>query len=191
MCRMLMLWKPRLENTIMIRFNSLDNSNREYWENIYYEAFPEAERIPFNDIFDNLRLLSEVKISVIVEDNQPVGIILLVELDKKSFILYLAVDSSLRGGGIGRKVLETLDNKYTEGFILESEETSVNATNQEQRQARYNFYKRNGLIDTHIISHNMGGDFHLLKSKESITEVDYVQALNILNIEATISPHNF
>lgn len=171
----------------MIKFQPINEENQAYWQQVYYEAFPEAERIDFDKLFPKSNYPAEVKLATIVEDQTNVGIILLVDMQSKAFILYLAVDANIRGRGIGRKVLDELKLMYPDGFILESESLDVDANNREQRLARYAFYERNGLIDTGIISHNMSGAFHLLTSKRATNINDYLKATKVLNIQVKLS----
>ncbi|GAP03469.1 hypothetical protein [Fructobacillus americanaquae] len=52
---------------------------------------------------------------VLVDGKQNVGIAYLIDLKDKAFVLYLAVDQSIRGQRIGGKTLSALKECYPQG----------------------------------------------------------------------------
>lgn len=163
-----------------MQFISLNQTNCDYWQAIYREAFPVSEQIPFQELKQKSVDHDQIKMIVLVDGKQNVGIAYLVDLKDKAFVLYLAVDQSIRGQGIGGKTLSALKECYPQGIILESESTLEDADNQQQRETRYHFYLKNGFIDTKKITHNMGRDFHLLTSNLDCFVADYLNSMKIL-----------
>lgn len=88
--------------------------------------------------------------------------------------------------GLGGKALAAMKGLYPAGFILESEQTGTQSINEKQRQARFRFYDRNGVKASDTISHNMGGDFHLMRSTEMINSQHYLEAIKMFGITAEL-----
>ncbi|QEA59001.1 GNAT family N-acetyltransferase [Leuconostoc koreense] len=170
----------------MIKIVDVTEENKAYWQNIYMQSFPAYERLDFIQLAQMAKTKESIKMALIV-DEQPVGILLLVEISvQKVFVLYFAVDTNIRGRGIGSQTIDALKNQYPNGVILESEITGQQADNEVQRVKRYDFYKRNGVNDSHLVTKNMGGTFHLLRTTDDISEADYLNAVSELGIEAQV-----
>ncbi|CAK1228787.1 GNAT family N-acetyltransferase [Fructobacillus evanidus] len=169
-----------------MQFIPLNQTNHDYWQTIYREAFPASEQIDFQELKQKEADHDQIKMVVLVNGEQNVGIAYFVDLKEKAFVLYLAVDQSIRGQGIGGKILSALKERYPKGIILESESTLEDADNQQQREARYHFYLKNGFIDTKKIAHNMERDFHLLTSNSDCSVADYLGSMKILGQETSV-----
>lgn len=168
----------------MITFKNITRSDEAavtYWEKIYMEAFPTDERAPINILLDLTEELDGAQMPIVYDDDQPVGIIFMNNMNTdRALILYLAMDASLRGKGYGAKVLAALQATYPMGIILETEVLDAEAENAEQRERRYGFYQRNGLMDSQLISYTLGGLFHLMRSSEFVTMDDYLKGIEQL-----------
>lgn len=164
----------------MITFEPI--TDEQYWEKIYLEAFPERERSPFADLKALAAEREQLRLNTIVADEQAIGVMVWVELGQdKAFILYFAIDQSLRGGGYGAKVIDALKNRFPNGFILEAEFQEPDADNLEQRERRYAFYEKNGVVDSQFASRAFGGIYHLMRTTTSITVEDYLAAVQVLS----------
>ncbi|MGX4594405.1 GNAT family N-acetyltransferase [Leuconostoc sp. JNUCC 76] len=171
----------------MIKIVNVTKKDEQYWYDVYLSAFPEYERLPFSQLQHVTNEQEAVRMATIVDDDQPVGILLLVEIsDQKVFVLYFAVDANIRGKGIGSRTITALTEKYPDGIVLESEIIGQHADNELQRVKRYEFYQRNGVTDSGFLTKNMGGTFHLLRSTELISDVEYIQAISTLEVEAEV-----
>ena len=73
------------------------------------------------------------------------------------------------------------------GIILESEVLDVHANNRTDRQRRYDFYLRNGLMDSGYLSDTLGGVFHLLRSSQQVSLEDYFDSLAALGLRSRVS----
>lgn len=168
----------------MIHFKNVTSDDKEalaYWEKIYMEAFPVEERAPLDILVALTQDVPGAQMPIVYDDDQAVGIIFLNNMaNDKALILYLAMDASLRGQGYGSKVLAALQATYPQGIILETEMLDVNAENATQRERRYEFYNRNGMQDSNLMSYTLGGVFHLMRSTTYITMDDYLKGIDEL-----------
>lgn len=171
----------------MISFSEIKNINdSNFWHQLYSNSFPDYEKITFNDLVQMNVTDNRIKMYLIKYNDNNAGIIYLVDMNTKAFVLYFAIDSSIRGKGLGKLVINTLKKEFKDGFILECESTIGNFPNSEQRDARYRFYMKNGLIDTNLFSRDSGQNFHLLTSNEKCTKDNYLYANKLLGISVDV-----
>ncbi|SCB85150.1 GNAT family N-acetyltransferase [Weissella bombi] len=157
------------------------------WKRVYDEAFPPYEQRPISELFDLVEQQDAIKMQVVVDEQNVVGIVYLCEIGlSKAFVLYFAIDANIQSKGFGSRALAMLQERYPGGVILEAEETGTQAENEEQRVRRYDFYMRNGFEDKQLISENSGGTFHLLASTPDINTTEYLQAMHAMSIEAIV-----
>ncbi|WP_057778463.1 GNAT family N-acetyltransferase [Paucilactobacillus vaccinostercus] len=173
----------------MITLTPVGNQ-RAYWTQIYEDSFPAAEQMRT----DKLYMLSDDPSSrahaALIQQNQTnIGIVYYVVSvdDSKAFILYLAVDPDRRGDGLGSQAISYLTQRFMNGIILESEVLDVHANNRTDRQRRYDFYLRNGLMDSGYLSDTLGGVFHLLRSSQQVSLEDYFDFLAALGLRSRVS----
>jgi GNAT superfamily N-acetyltransferase len=78
-----------------------------------------------------------------------VGLLYTIENDRYCFILYLAVNSEMRSGGIGGEII---DHAYAQAgdktIVLNVEPPDPATDNSEQRERRIVFYARHGILET-------------------------------------------
>lgn len=171
-----------------MQIKPIEQQDWSAWQAIYEEAFPIAERFDFEALVNLTHENAKIHLSKLVENDQLVGLLCHVDLsDQKGFILYFATQAQQRGRGLGGKALAAMKELYPAGFILESELTETTAENETQRQARFRFYERNGVKASDTISHNMGGDFHLMRSTTDIDSNHYLEAIDMFGIVAKLS----
>ncbi|CAI2593289.1 hypothetical protein AKUA2003_06560 [Apilactobacillus kunkeei] len=171
----------------MITFNNLVNDNdSNYWLDLYSKSFPVNQQISFNELTKLANSNDAVKMLLIQQDFQNVGIIYLVDFNDQAFILYLAIDADMRGHGLGKMTINALKSTFDKGFILESESILVDSENPKQRNARYRFYTNNGMIDTDLGSMDSGDEFHLLTSNNAAGIDLYKKANQILGLDVNL-----
>lgn len=121
---------------------SVEDSARE----LYLSSFPEAERIPFDDL---LRMRDPGHSFLWLEDEGSLlGIAYVVESDDLVFLLYLAVDPEWRGCGLGSDIIWMVKCRCNgRRLFLNIEPTDEEADNIAQRLRRLNFYHRNGFVE--------------------------------------------
>lgn len=162
----------------MINFKTVSRTDPDtlaYWESIYVEAFPVDEQAPLDILLELSETVSGALMEIVLDDEVPVGILFMNNMNMdRALVLYLAMDVKQRGQGYGSKVLQALQARFSSGIILETEMLDDTAENAEQRERRYRFYQRNGMQDSEIMSHTLGGVFHLMRSSVNITMDDYL-----------------
>lgn len=165
----------------------MTDTNETYWWSVYDNAFPAHEKLPFDYMKKMTRRAEEVHMAVISDDEQSVGIMLYVTLsDERVFVLFLAIDPALQGQGMGSRVLEMLKTTYPGGVMLECEQLGLKSENELQRERRYAFYQRNGLMDSEYITDNPAGTFHLMRSNPKMTTVHLKDAMSLLGLETKV-----
>ncbi|MBQ9286307.1 MAG: GNAT family N-acetyltransferase [Bacteroidaceae bacterium] len=118
---------------------------------LYQTAFPEDERIPWDDL---LRLIEQMSLDFTAYFKEELFIGLTIVYPRKTFnwYWYFAVSEELRGLGYGQLILTRLIEKYKgQACVLDMESPNQNpCPNPEQRKRRHAFYLRNGFRDTNV-----------------------------------------
>lgn len=68
-----------MEIILMIKIVNVTEEDKAYWQDIYMQSFPEYERLDFMQLAQLAKTKEPVKMALVV-DEQPVGILLLVEI---------------------------------------------------------------------------------------------------------------
>lgn len=170
-----------------MKLEQMNQENETYWWSVYDAAFPPHETLPFDLMKKMVKRSEDVHMAVIMDDTQQVGVTLYVTLpDEQVFVLFLAIDPTLQGNGLGSRVLELLKTTYPGGVMLECEELGLNSDNETQRERRYAFYQRNGLMDSGYITDNPAGTFHLMRSNAKMTTIRLKDAISLLGLETKV-----
>ena len=151
-----------------------DNENLSEIKNLYVEAFPAAERKPFDMI---IKKRDEGFCEILAIEND-IGLFcgLAITVKYKDMVLldYFAVLPGVRGGGIGSAVLGMLKERYAgKCFFLEIETVFEDAPNIEQRIRRKDFYLRNAMKPMNFIVDLIGVHMEILTSGGDISYDDY------------------
>ena len=160
--------------SIMIRFEKIDENtkNLEDIKQLYMDAFPFEERIPFYImvLVGNDR---GVEFLSIYDDDTWLGFIHTLVGEKLSYIFYFAIDGGLRQSGYGSKIIREY-KKIHPKLSLAIEPIEEDSDNIKQRKKRLEFYEKNGFetLDTKVVE--MGVEFELMGAKGmEIKESDY------------------
>ena len=158
----------------MIRFEKIDENtkNLEDIKQLYMDAFPFEERIPFY-IMVSVGNDRGVEFLSIYDDDTWLGFIHTLVGEKLSYIFYFAIDGSLRQSGYGSKIIREY-KKIHPKLSLAIEPIEEDSDNIKQRKKRLAFYKKNGFetLDTRVVE--MGVEFELMGAKGmEIKENDY------------------
>lgn len=158
----------------MIRFEKIDENtkNLEEIKQLYMDAFPFEERIPFY-IMVSVGNDRGVEFLSIYDDDTWLGFIHTLVGEKLSYIFYFAIDGSLRQSGYGSKIIREY-KKIHPKLSLAIEPIEEDSDNIKQRKKRLAFYKKNGFetLDTRVVE--MGVEFELMGAKGmEIKESDY------------------
>lgn len=158
----------------MIRFEKIDENtkNLEEIKQLYMDAFPFDERIPFY-IMVSVGNDRGVEFLSIYDDDTWLGFIHTLVGEKLSYIFYFAIDGSLRQSGYGSKIIREY-KKIHPKLSLAIEPIEEDSDNIKQRKKRLAFYEKNGFetLDTKVVE--MGVEFELMGAKGmEIKENDY------------------
>lgn len=158
----------------MIRFEKIDENtkNLEEIKQLYWDAFPFEERIPFYImvLVGNDR---GVEFLSVYDDDIWLGFIHTLVGEKLSYIFYFAIDRRLRRSGYGSKILREYKKMHPR-LSLAIEPIEEGSDNIKQRKKRLEFYNKNGFetLDTRVVE--MGVEFELMGAKGmEIKESDY------------------
>lgn len=158
----------------MIRFEKIDENtkNLEEIKQLYWDAFPFEERIPFYImvLVGNDR---GVEFLSVYDDDIWLGFIHTLVGEKLSYIFYFAIDGRLRRSGYGSKILREYKKMHPR-LSLAIEPVEEGSGNIKQRKKRLEFYNKNGFetLDTRVVE--MGVEFELMGAKGmEIKESDY------------------
>ena len=118
---------------------------------LYESAFPDEERIPWDDL---LRLVREMPLEFAEyrDGEELLGLTIVYPRPRLSWFWYFAVPKEKRGRGIGQRILSALLARYEgRSAVLDMEDPAQpGAPNPEQRRRRAAFYRRNGFRETGV-----------------------------------------
>lgn len=137
--------------------------------------FPTKEIKEYNYMKDTF-YAGLYQVLTLKDNDQIVGIMSFYQHDDFRFIDYFAIDGSLKGKGMGSKMLQYFINLDDKMVILEVEHPE-----DEQSKRRITFYQRNGLYlndqfeyfvpPVRNLKHRLY--FHLMSSKRKINNIEF------------------
>lgn len=128
---------------------------------LYRPSFPRHERKPFSMI---LSMWRKGKTDVWYFENNGRFAGLATTINDSELILldYLAVAKSMRGQGIGSRILHELKQRYNgKGLLVEIESVYEPSPNHEERIQRKQFYLKNGMQPSHVVASVFGVSMEL------------------------------
>ena len=140
---------------------------------LYHKAFPAYERKPFK-VITNMHKKGKADVWYLEEDKIFAG--LAITLNNNNYILldYFAIDSRLRGQGLGSKSLHALFKQYEDrNFFLEIESVYEPCDNLEERLRRKQFYLQNGMTEMKIMVNLFGTKMEVLGHNCMLTYEQY------------------
>lgn len=115
---------------------------------IYFEAFPHTERMPFWMMVAMSKLWNTQFLSF-YDDNNLFGFAYFAVNKKLVFVMFIAVDKNLRSKGYGSAILREIKDKYPNRKIIISIEPCYDdADDIEIRKRRKAFYLNNGFSES-------------------------------------------
>ena len=136
-------------NTKQITADTADEQIKQ----LYETAFPEEERIPWDDL---MQLIEEMHLdfTAYYDDETFVGFTIIYPRPSFTWYWYFAVCEELRGKGYGQQILSNVIERYKgQTTVFDMESPLQECANSEQRKSRHRFYLRNGFRDTHVYRH--------------------------------------
>lgn len=161
--------------------NTPSQKNKEFFENLYFSAFPEDERIDTSDLYE-LYNQGFIEIDLINHNNKNIGFAVIYLNENIHLLSYFAIDPALRGMGYGSKSLKLLKEKYDD-LMIEIESTKFkDADDYSLRNRRKAFYIRNGfkILDAEV--DYFGIEMELMATTKDAGIDEYMQTyLNIFD----------
>lgn len=149
---------------------------------LYTSAFPKYERLPWSV----LRLAACEKHSSIdayFDGDTFCGFTFSTVTDKVCFIMFFAVESTLRGKGYGSAILSKIKDDYSGiPIVLNIEPLEESAPNLDERKSRLAFYEKNGFYDTGYLVREVGGVFTVLSTEKTLDEHAYKKVFKALTL---------
>lgn len=153
----------------------------DFFESVNNEAFPEIERMSFQEAFE-LSSMTDTDVIGFYENGNPIGFSVLVKNDMCGYIYFLAIDSNKRSMGYGSAALQKLIDTYSDiQLILDFEELDPKAENINQRIARKKFYLRNGFYETGKFTILSGVRFEVVCANKNLKEEDLMDLIHLMH----------
>lgn len=117
---------------------------------LYEEAFPDEEKIPWDDL---MRLMEEMSLdfTAYYDGKEFIGFTIVYPRKAFNWYWYFAVREGLRGKGYGQQILTQLIERYKgQSCVLDMESPTQVCENIDLRKRRHDFYLRNGFRDTNV-----------------------------------------
>lgn len=144
-------------------------------EELYLSSFPKDERFPFW-ILEECSRENNSNLYAIIDNDKFIGMCYIVNCDNAYYLMYLAVEPSLRNQNYGSKILMDLKEKYKTLFL------SVNIPIDDISIKRKNFYLRNGFYDTNKIYEDTGVNYEVLCTNDEYEITDDIMKMRYTNM---------
>ena len=157
-----------------------DRAARKKIRAIYEASFPKEEKLPF----PLLRLLTGIRgidFTAYRDGESILGFTYTVTAGDILFVLFFAVDESLRGRGVGSAILSHLKEKG-KAVLLNIEPLDPAAENYAERLLRFRFYEKNGFIDTGYDIDEVGGTFRVLSTEKALDITAYKKVFRKMSL---------
>lgn len=153
---------------------------KEVWR-LYKTTFPTQERIPIF-LLNILRLRKFARFAVFYQNGQFSGFSFLINYHKITFILYFAVSDQMRSKGCGTTMLKWIESEYPDHtLILNIEDVDTRFYNYDQRLRRYNFYLKNGFVDSGYYEGSKKVPYDILYKGDEFPKIEYIKAASKLS----------
>lgn len=162
------------------------NSRLKWYKNIlnlYKESFPKNERLPIW-LLNIMSKRTCVDFLAFYYNNIFCGFSYLIHNNNITFILYLAIDTSIRSKGYGTKILSLIsNNKQNNNIILNIETISNKYVDYKQRLNRQKFYFKNGFVDTKYKLVDSGNIYDVLYKENNFSKSEYEKLLKTFSFD--------
>ena len=149
----------------------------EQWAEIksrYMEAFPKRERKPFFTLKRSVKKKKAV-IMTASEENQILGLVVLIPYKDMVMVDYLAVSSRIRSKGTGSYIMQNVCREFSDKkIVLLIERLEDDADNRDQRIARRKFYLKNGFSSSGIFITGASGNMEIMNYGGKVTLEKYM-----------------
>ena len=154
--------------------NKMDTINWNDIKDIYFEAFPKAERKPFFTLKHAVKK-GKAEVYIATDNDLVIGFIVCYPKEKLVMVDYLAVSNKIRSKGTGSQLLTYIKKIYSDkSIVLLIEKLDDNANNQTQRIARRRFYVKNGFESSNIFIDGSSGQMEVLIYGQTINSSQFL-----------------
>lgn len=105
----------------MKEIHSSDVVQYAYVEQLLVSTFPPNEYRPLPQLKASADYQDNFHLNILLDDENPIGLIAYWDLDKFRYIEYFATDSAIRNKGYGTQVLQLFCNQSDKPVVLEIE----------------------------------------------------------------------
>ena len=168
---------------IKLKTVAVSKKLKEYKEikSLMRRAFPQNEQIPMW-LLHILAIRKSVEFSAYYDDDLFCGISYTASNEDLVFILYLAVNDKIRSKGYGSAILQCIKQRFSNKAIaLNIEPLDPKSDNYAQRIKRYEFYLKNGFVDTHCQISDKSDYYRILATTKQFTIKEYKLAVKQLS----------
>ena len=144
-------------------------------EELYLKSFPKDERFPFW-ILQECSKEDNSDLYAIFDNDIMVGMCYIVNCKSAYYLMYLAVEPSLRNKNYGSRILGDLKEKYKVIFL------SVDMPVDNISIRRKNFYLRNGFYDTNKFYEDTGINYEILCTSNEYEINDNLMKMKYINM---------
>ena len=139
------------------------------------EAFPKRERKPFFTLKRSVKKKKAV-IMTASEENQILGLVVLIPYKDMVMVDYLAVSSRIRSKGTGSYIMQNVCREFSDKkIVLLIERLEDDADNRDQRIARRKFYLKNGFSSSGIFITGASGNMEIMNYGGKVTLEKYMR----------------
>lgn len=144
-------------------------------EELYLNSFPDDERFPFW-ILEECSNENNSDLYAIIDNDKLIGMCYIVNCGDAYYLMYLAVEPSLRNQNYGSQILMNLKEKYKTLFL------SVDKPIDNISIKRKNFYLRNGFYDTNKFYEDIGVNYEVLCTNAEYEITDHIMKMRYTNM---------
>ena len=144
-------------------------------EELYLNTFPKDERFPFW-ILEECSRENNSNLYAILDNDKFIGMCYIVNCANAYYLMYLAVEPSLRNQNYGSKILMDLKEKYKTLFL------SVDIPVDDISIKRKKFYLRNGFYDTNKFYEDTGVNYEVLCTNDEYEITDDIMKMRYTNM---------
>ena len=156
----------------MLKISAVNSTDLSAVLDLYERSFPENEKSPLDPMLEDRTGSAEILSAHL--DDVFCGFVCILKCDDIVHIIYFAVEESMRGKGTGTGILQKVHERYPGmRIIVDIEQPTENAPNNEERISRKAFYLRCGYQENDFAYNWRDTDYTVLSQGGSITHEEF------------------
>ena len=164
---------------------TVSNQLKDYVEikQLIYRAFPKNEQLPIW-LLRVLALRKAIDFIAYYDNDSFCGVSYTINSKNLVFVLYLAVNDKIRSKGYGSTILQYLKQRFpNKPIALNIEPLEADSENYAQQIKRFEFYAKNGFVDTGYQITDNGENYQILATTDDLSIADYKSAIKYLSFD--------